>query len=384
MGLSLTAIGLLASLNAVVSLLLKPLMGAAADRYGRKRTLTLAIVLRSVLALLYGFASAPWALYAVRAGHGVADSMRDPSVTALLADNGGKQAIASAFAWYQTAKTVAGSVGKTAAGLLLTATSGRFSLVFAVAFTLSALPLIVVSRWVREAGPDQPAVSRAGEVTPTAPVGAAPANNPTPPATLPYVVLGFLVSGAASMLGTLFPILATEYAGLSTAEAGALYLITPVLALSGPLFGWLADHVSTRLVLSVRSLANIGSSLLYLFFPTLPGFFAGKAVDDLGKAAFAPAWGALMAEVSSHDRTTRARVMSWMSAGEDAGSIAAPILAGLLWTAAGVPAVLLARAALALVAEVYALHLTRTSHRRPIARDLAPAAPRHQKSNEGT
>jgi MFS family permease len=369
LGLSLAAIGVLASLNTIVALVLKPMMGAAADRYGRKRTLGVAMALRSVLALLYAVVTTPWGLYAVRAGHGLADSMRDPSVTALIADNGGKKAVASAFAWYQTSKTVAGSVGKSVAGVLLAASAGSYATVFAAAFALSALPLLVVAVFVRD-----------GDTV------AAELARPAPPPegkrarTRPYVVLGFLVSGAASMLGTLFPILATEYAGLSPAQAGALYLVTPALALSGPLFGWLADHVSSRLVLLLRSAANVGSSLLYLFVPAVPGFLAGRALDDLGKAAFKPAWGAIMAEVSDADRSRRARTMSWMSAGEDAGDIAAPVMAGLLWTAWGAPAVLLARAGLAVAAEAWALLLTRPGslpgrphiHRRSAATSARP------------
>jgi len=60
LGLSLAAIGVLASLNTIVALVLKPVMGAAADRYGRKRTLGVAMALRSVLALLYAVATTPW------------------------------------------------------------------------------------------------------------------------------------------------------------------------------------------------------------------------------------------------------------------------------------------------------------------------------------
>jgi MFS family permease len=356
LGLSLAAIGLLASLNTIVAVVLKPVMGAVADRYGRKRTLGIAMAVRSVLALLYGVAVTPWALYAVRAGHGLADSMRDPSVTALIADNGGRKTVASAFAWYQTAKTVAGSVGRSAAGMLLAVSAGSYATVFGAAFALSALPLLIVAVFVRDSG----TAAAEAEAEAAGPPAAGP---PPRPRTRPYVVLGFLVSGAAAMLGTLFPILATEYAGLSTAQAGALYLVTPALALSGPVFGWLADHVSSRLVLALRSAANVGSSLLYLLIPALPGFLAGKALDDLGKAAFKPAWGAIMAQVSSGDRSRRARTMSWMSAGEDAGDIAAPLLAGLLWTAWGAPAVLIARAGLAVAAEVWALRLTRSESR---------------------
>jgi MFS family permease len=368
LGLSLAAIGMLASLNTVVALLLKPVMGAAADRYGRKRTLGVAMAVRSLVSLLYGVAATPWALYAVRVGHGLADSMRDPSVTALIADNGGKKAVASAFAWYQTAKTVAGSVGKSVAGALLAVSAGSYATVFAAAFALSALPLLVVAAFVRET-----TTPAGAEIKPPAAHTDRP---PASPRTRPYVVLGFLVSGAASMLGTLLPILAIEYAGLSPAQAGALYLVTPALALSGPLFGWLADHVSSRLVLSLRSLANVGSSLLYLLVPTVPGFLAGRALDDLGKAAFKPAWGAIMAQVSSFDRSRRARTMSWMSAAEDAGDIAAPVIAGLLWTAWGAPAVLLARAGLALAAEVWAILLTRSERSTVPLRhhDRAPAS----------
>lgn len=372
LGLSLAAVGMLASLNTVVALILKPLMGTAADRYGRKRILVVAMAARSVLALLYGLATSPLTLYGVRAGHGLADSMRDPSVTALIADSGGNRAVASAFAWYQTAKTVAGSVGKSVAGVLLAASAGSYTTVFAAAFGLSALPLLLVTLFVRQGD-----TAAAAEVEPPTRLadGARPA-----PRTRSYVVLGFLVSGAASMLGTLFPILATEYAGLSPAQAGALYLVTPALALSGPLFGWLADHVSSRLVLSLRSLANVGSSLLYLLVPAVPGFLAGKALDDLGKAAFKPAWGAIMADVSSADPRRRARTMSWMTTGEDAGDIAAPVVAGLLWTAWGAPAVLLARAALAVAAEIWALWLTRSE--RPSSTGLG-AEPTASSRQEG-
>jgi MFS family permease len=82
-------------------------------------------------------------------------------------------------------------------------------------------------------------------------------------------------------------------------------------------------------------------------------------VDDAGKAAFRPAWGALMAHVSSFDRRRRAQLMGYMSAGEDAGEMAGPVLAGLLWGAFGAPALLVARMAMALGAEVYTWVATR-------------------------
>jgi MFS family permease len=353
LGLSLAAIGVLASLTTIVSLLLKPVLGGVADRIGLRRTLLAALVLRSTLSLGYVLVVVPWQLYAVRGLHGVSDSLRDPAVNALIAENGGKKAIASAFAWYQTAKTTAGAVGRSLAGVLLTLAAGGFGLTFEVAFALSLLPALAVLVLV----------PRDSSVSPTASAGAAEGapSSPAPPAPRPpvarYAALGFLVAGTSSMLTSLFPILATEYAGLTTAQAGVLYLLTPLLAFTGPLWGWAADRVSRPLVLSVRGFANTASALVYLGAPNLAGMWLGKSLDDLGKAAFRPAWGSLMADISSQDRRNRARIMGYLTAGEDAGDIAAPILAGLLWTGFGVPAVLLARVGLAVMAEAYTLWL---------------------------
>jgi len=353
LGMSLAEIGLLVSFNLIVAVVLKPPMGWVADRFGLRSSLIAAIWLRSLVSLLLVFAWAPWHLFAIRSLHGVSIALRDPAVNALIAEVGGKHEIASSFAWYQTAKSVAGALGRTLAGILITLTGSRYPLVFAVACALSALPLAVAVRGLR-AGLPAPMASPADG-------GAGPAGKPggPRPPMLPYVGLGLLISGTAYMMANLFPILATEYAGLSAAAAGSIYTLGALFALSGPAWGWLADHVSHRLVLSARSVGNIVSSLLWLLFPTYAGLAAGRALDDLGKAAFRPAWGALMAHVSSFDRPRRARIMSYLSAGEDAGEAAGPIVAGLLWSAFGIPVVLGVRIGLAIVAEIYTLTLTR-------------------------
>lgn len=167
------------------------------------------------------------------------------------------------------------------------------------------------------------------------------------------------------MLGGLFPILATEYAGLSEAQTGMIHMTSSVIILfSGPLFGWLADTVSHKLVLSLRSVANIVSSIIYLFAPTPAGVLFGRAVDDLGKSAYRPAWGALMGQVSDFEPRRRARIMSWMSVGEDLGEILGPILAGFLWSTYGIAALLIGRAIIAAGVEAYAVWVSgRLLHR---------------------
>ena len=365
MGMSMGSIGVLVSLSVVAELTLKPFASALADRIGFKRSLGVAVSLRSTIGLLFALAAAPWQLFAIRFLHGAAESLRDPSVNAIIAEHGGRKTVASAFAWYSTAKSVAGSVGKAAAGILLTLTVSNFSLVFFIAFVLSALPLGVIVRFVTS-------TPAAGRIPPEAvtPTKAGPKQS-----IAPFVGLGFLISGTAAMLSNLFPILATQYAHLTEAQAGLIYAAsTTLIVFAGPAFGWLSDNVSRRLVLVTRSIANIVSSLLYLIEPTLAGVASAKIVDDLGKAAFRPAWGAVMAHLSDSDRSRRARTIGWLGMGENLGEATGPLLAGLLWSVWGVTAVLAVRAILAVLTEIYAVLLRADS----VGEQRAPGLPRPQ------
>lgn len=362
LGMNLVEIGFLTSLSLTVSILLKPVFGLLADRFGFKRTLAVAIGVRSLVACLLVFAVVPWHLYLIRAIHGSSKSMRDPVANALIAESGGKKRIASSFAWYQTAKSMAGSGGKALAGILLTLTASNFAAVFGIAFLLSILPLLAVIRFVR---PDQPTAHKPDnpeQIDRTQETASSkfPLKSNQQPGLLPFVILGGLINGTAYMLGGLFPILATEYAGLSEAQTGMIYMASSAIILfSGPLFGWLADHVSHKLVLSLRSVANIVSSIIYLVAPTLAGVLIGRAVDDLGKSAYRPAWGALMGKVSDFEPQRRARIMSWMTVGEDLGEILGPIFAGFLWSAYGIAVLLIGRAIIAAAVEVYAVWVSR-------------------------
>jgi MFS family permease len=364
LGLSLFEIGALMTLNQVVAMGLKPAMGWLADRFGLKRSFTGAIALRSAIALFLAVAQSPWQLYAIKSIHGASKALRDPAANALIAEQGGKKAIASAFAWYHTAKIVAGSMGKAIAGILLTLSASNYSFVFNIAFVLSLLPLYSVIRYIKPDRRSQPAQLTAELQTVEAPQQSdesdsslvmSPPNNSL---ILSFSILSFAINGTAEMLRGLFPILATEYAGLNEAQTGAIYIASTLIVLiSGPIFGWLADRGNQKFVLLVRSFGNIVSSIVYIVAPNLAGFTIGKLSDDAGKAAFRPAWGAMMAHVSNFEPQRRAQTMSWMLMGEDAGAIVGPIVAGLLWSTWGLPVMLMVRVFLAITTEIYTLYL---------------------------
>ena len=352
LGLSLADIGVLLSLNGVVAIALKPALGWTADRFGPKRTLLVAVALRSLVSLLLVFSSAPWQLFAIRSLHGMSMALRDPAASVLLAEPKRGKGVASAFAWYQTAKTVAGSSSKAFAGILLGLVGARYPILFLAAFALSALPLAVVARYVKELPAVPPGAGTSAQSAAPPPTARAP--------VLAVAGLGVFVAGSAEMLAGLFPVLATEYAGLSTTQTGLVYAAsTTVAVVCAPVFGWLSDNVSRRLVLAIRGVANGVSSLLYLASPTFAGVGIARCVDDAGTAAFRPAWGALMSDVSRLDRRNRARTMSWLGMGEDAGGVLGPMLAGFLWNGWGIGALMVTRVLLAAASEVYALAVAR-------------------------
>lgn len=407
LGLSLTQTGFLFSLNLIAEQLFKPLMGWVADRVGLKRTLTAAIAMRSLVALSLAFAASPWQVYAIRFFHGFSESLRDPSVSALIAENAKKKSVASAFAWYTTAKMSAGSLGRALGGFLLALTFDNYSSIFLIAFALSLAPLLAVAKYLKEpedrageggnlggegsfrtAGGQRLESAERAETAESAEnrlkssarseffrrfkfrnaprlrihrsLGADEGLGGGKPALFPVAFLAFLIASAALMISNLFPLLATEYAKLSAAQAGLIYMIAPVLTIiAGPVFGWLSDNVSRKLVLMARGAANTLSSAMFYFFPTFAGMAAGSVVDAMGKAAFRPAWGALMAQYSSLDRSRRARTMSYLSLGEGLGETLGPLLGGFLWSVKGVGVMLGARVALAMFAEIYALMIAR-------------------------
>jgi MFS family permease len=356
-GLSLTEVGILVSLNTAVAILLKPATGHLADRTGLKKILAVAIGLRSLVVLLFPFAMTAGALYAIKTTHGISKSLRDPSINALIAERGGKKQVASAFAWYQTAKSVSAGIGKAIAGILLTLTASDYSRVFFAAFLVSVIPLFLVLFGVkersrgkdplagREIGHDEPAVKEETET---------PATNG--PSLFSVVMLGFLLSGPAHMVHGLFPVLATRYAGLSEAQTGLILLASSIATIvATPFFGWFSDHVSRKTVLMTRGFANVVSSFLYMLSSMSMWIAAsGNVADHVGKAAFRPAWGALMTQVSASDRKKRARTMGLMSMGEDAGAVLGPITASFLWNTWGILVMLGVRILLSLATEIYA------------------------------
>jgi MFS family permease len=359
LGLSLAEIGILISIRTVIALGLKPLAGWASDRVGVRAVYLAGTLARVLAAIALFFASSFIGLMSVRFLQAASAAGRDVASLGAIARDADNR-IGTVYGWYASAKHVGGVAGAGVAGLVIAIPGGGFEVLFLLVMALSILPTAAVWFGLREVRSEEEVVAaeptlppepqtqlfrnRVGELLGLLRELSGPAS------------VGMLIAASAYMVHGLFPILATEYAGLSTAQAGLIYsLSAAVFLVAGPSFGWISDRYGRVFGIATRSAANIGSSLMYLAFPTFAGIAAARSVDDTGKAAFRPAWASAMVEIAGKDPKSKGKRLGTLDATQEIGEIAGPALAGILWQTGGVFALFGVRIAIAIAAEISAI-----------------------------
>jgi MFS family permease len=360
-GLSLAQIGLLVSLRTVFVLPLKPAAGWLSDRVGVRAVYLSGALARTVAAALLLVAEGFFGLMIVRLLQGASAAGRDVASLGVIARDA-ENRVGSTYSWYSSAKHVGGVAGAGIAGLLISASGGSFVVVFGTVLALSVLPTAAAWIGLREVRDEDEAGQQEAEQGETGErrraLGRWAAELSVVRELAGPASVGMLVAASAYMVHGLFPVLATEYAGLSDAEAGLIYsLSAAVFLVSGPAFGWLIDRRGRALGIAWRSAANIGSSFLYLLFPSFLGLAAARSVDDSGKAAFKPAWASAVAEISAADPRQRGKRLGALDTSQSLGEAIGPALAGLLWQSGGVVALFAARILIAVAAEIAALRV---------------------------
>jgi MFS family permease len=357
LGLSLSEIGLLISIRTVIALGLKPVAGWASDRVGVRAVYLAGTCARVLAAAALFFADSLVGLTLVRFLQAASAAGRDVASLGAIARDADNR-VGTIYSWYASAKHVGGVAGAGVAGLVISSAADGFGILFALVLATSVLPTAAVWFGLREVRDEEAAAE------PTLP--------PEPETQLfrsrvteffrllqelsgPASV-GMLIAASAYMVHGLFPILATEYAGLSAAQAGLIYsLSAAVFLVAGPAFGWITDRYGRLVGIAMRSAANIGSSLMYLASPTFVGIAAARSMDDTGKAAFRPAWASAIADIAAKDPPRKGRRLGTLDAVQEIGEIAGPALAGILWQTGGVFALFGVRIAIAIVAEICAI-----------------------------
>ena len=444
-GMKITSVVALALVQNIVPLLLRPVFGSLADKYGKKNVFIVSLIIRTAVSLLYAVATLPL-LFIVSVIRGIADSAKGPSASAMIADHTDEKNIAQAYSWYTTTKSTSGGIGEALAAFVLTiliafyagvrtvdvnvavldktnrsganveeiikspnevqvgaslpgkesdpaagkvlrveqrqlrlsavpiedlpkvvdATPLKQSLItiFLVSTFLSLGSLILVYLFIQEKKKEK---KKEKKEKPGALSGHldAPSQQPS---VWAFAFLGMALTAPAYMVtGEFFVILAVKLE-VTTGALGWIKLlaetVTPLLF--GPFFGWLADRIGAGKVIALRSLANLVTSLMFWITPwfagtALLGLMMGLArgVDEIGKAAFKPTWGAIAAKVSSFNLASRSKTMGILEGGVDASDLAFPVIAGMMLQYLSLGPLMLARGVLALAAEVYGFLLMR-------------------------
>ena len=441
-GMKISSVMALVLIQNIVPLLLRPVFGSLADKYGKKRIFMFSLSIRSIVGLLYAIASLPM-LFVISLIRGMADSAKGPSASAMIADNTDEKNIARAYSLYTTTKSTSGGIGEAIAAFLVptlvivfigtsmvTANVAVLDAVtpegkaveeflkspdevgtdqtlppdpvhtkprkvvrveqremplrkvpiddlpkvvegsllkkalvtiFALSTVFSALSLLLVQVFVKEKKKDKKEKSAKAEKLTRS--GKAPEAQPN---VWSFALLGAALTAPGYMVtGEFFVVLAVKLQ-VTSDTLGWIKIVaeTIVPLIFGPSFGWLADRIGAGKVIALRSVANLVTSVLFWITPwfmgsAMLGFMMGlaRAVDEIGKAAFKPTWGAIAARVSSYNLATRGRTMGIMEGGVDASDLTFPVLAGLLLQYISLTALMAVRAVVAIVAEIYGYFL---------------------------
>lgn len=360
LGVSLAQIGILVSARSLLALLLKPAAGWLADRIGVRAVYMLGSLARTIAAAMMLITGSFIGLLFVRMLQGASAAGRDVASLGVIARDASNN-IGFAYSWYASAKHVGGVAGAALAGIIIAAAGGSYTLLLVVVVGLSLIPLLAAWLGLREVA-DESQGAETHELPVTGRHDSWRDRVRPILAALPELggpaSVGLLVAASAYMVHGIFPVLATEYVGLNEAQAGFIYSLSAlVFIVAGPVFGSITDRYGRVAGLAWRSLANIGSSILYMVAPSFAGLAAARALDDSGKAAFRPAWASALAEIAATDRRRTGQRMGMLDAAGTAGEVVGPALAGVLWQSGGIVALFGVRILIAAIAEIAAIRV---------------------------
>jgi len=363
LGLPLPLIGILVSIRTLCVLPLKPVAGWLADRIGVRRVYLLGIFARTLSAAMLLFAGGFAGLMAARLLQGASAAGRDVASLGVIARDASSR-VGTAYGSYASAKHVGGVAGAGMAGLIIAASGGAYQPLFISVLCMSLLPMAAAWIGLREEPKSSPTSDPEPEtVEPSTAddegrTGWIADTISTLRELAGPVSVGMLVATSAYMVHGLFPILATQYVGLSEVEVGLIYSVSAAFFLvGGPLFGWLIDRYGRIFGIAWRSAANIGSSFMYITFPSFVGLAAARSFDDSGKGAFRPAWASTITSIASKDPQKSGRRLGVLDTSQSVGEAIGPALATLLWQSGGVFALFGVRIVIAVVAEIMALRV---------------------------
>ncbi len=338
LGTSVVAVGVIEGIAEATASITKVFSGALSDRLGKRKLLTvlgygLGALTKPVFPLASGLEWLVAARFVDRVGKGIRGAPRD----ALVADVTPVELRGAAFGLRQALDTVGAFLGPLLAIALMWTTASHFQAVFWVAVIPAFMAVYILIAFVHE--PGTPATSR-------------PVRSPLALHALVRLgpaywrLIGLATLFTLARFSEAFLLLRAQDMGLAPLWAPAvLVLMALAYSLSAYPAGALSDRLGRRAVLMLGLGLLIVADLLLALLPGWAGLALGVAAWGLHLGFSQGIFAAMIADSAPADlRGTAFGLFNLLTGG---ALLAASVVAGLLWDAAGFHATFLAGAGFA-------------------------------------
>ncbi len=349
LGATMLAVGVIEGIAEATAQVVKVFSGALSDRIGKRKPLALvgyglAALTKPIFPLAGSLGWIVAARFIDRVGKGIRGAPRD----ALVADLTPSAQRGAAYGLRQTLDTVGAFLGPLIAIGLMWLSHDNIPRVFWVAILPAGIAVTVLFFWVKEPPHD----------------GRKPVRLPLSRAGMAALGPRFwAVTGVAALFSTArfseaFLVLKASDAGLTIALIPLVLIVMNIVyALAAYPAGALSDQRGRVFVLVIGVIALALGDLVLALMPGLPGVFVGIGFWGVSMGFTQGAFAALVADTvtSSH----RGTGFGMLNLATGVSTLAASLIAGLIWDLAGPGATFLTGAGLAALALLALLPLAR-------------------------
>jgi MFS family permease len=321
-GADAVQIGLFFSAFSLMTVLLRPLVGAALDRYGRRPFLLAGLSGYGLTMLAFAFSEQVWTVVVARTAQGVASACLWLATDAITADTAAAGDRGLSF----------GSVAQSRMQGALLGTFLGFGVLMSLGFAQGWNPLFLAYGAI-----SLTAALIAGRGLPETNPGARQAVLRPIVWSRPMILLLLVtaVTGASwALVSPILMIFLQEKLDVGVMELAAAYIPAALVwALLPARLGRLADRVGRKPLMVLGMAVAAGSSFVIPGLGSLAALAALWALQALCYAAGDPAEQALVADLTGGDQRGRAYGLYALAAG--LGATVGPLLGGWLYEAAG-------------------------------------------------
>ncbi|MCB1339112.1 MAG: MFS transporter, partial [Maritimibacter sp.] len=349
LGMGVAEVGLLEGLAEATALVVKVFSGAISDWVGRRKPLAvLGYGLAAVTKPLFALATGPGLVVAARLLDRVGKGIRGAPRDALVADLTPEGQRGAAYGLRQTLDTIGAFVGPVIAIALMWATADNIPAVFWASLLPAGLSVTLLWFFVREpARPDR--------ALPRMPISRAAMVRLGPGY---WAVVAAASLFALAKFSEAFLVLRADTAGLRPAMIPlVLIVMNLVYAVAAYPAGAWSDRAGRGPVLAAGVGLLVAGDLVMAFGPGLAGAFGGIALWGASMGFTQGAFAALVADRAPMD--LRGTAFGVLNLATGVATLAASVVAGLLWDKLGPSATFFAGAGLGLLALVAVLALSR-------------------------